>query len=84
MSRQERKTRLVRRIAVQDSAGQEHTVDEWGDFMRIQTLDGTWSNWARAGGRLLRGREHINPTEDDNVLQVAMSGELLTVLHRPE
>jgi hypothetical protein len=65
---------------VRDSAGNITTVQEWGDFMRFQSLDGQWSNWARAGGRLLRGREHINPTDDDNVLEVAMTGERLTVV----
>ncbi|EKD96594.1 MAG: hypothetical protein ACD_23C01388G0004 [uncultured bacterium] len=75
---------LVRRIAVLDSAGIQHTVQEWGDFMRFQFADNTWSEWSRSGGRLLRGREHINPTDSDNVLEVAMTGEKLTVVQATE
>ncbi len=84
MTRQERTTRLVRRINVTDSAGQPHTVEEWGDFVRVRYVDGRWSEWTRGGGRLLLGKEHINPTDNDNVLEVAMTGEKLTVIPSSE
>lgn len=78
MTRQEKKSMLVTTIRVVDSSSTQHTVEEWGDFIRVRYMDGTWSDWTRAGGRLLRGREHINPTEDNNVFVVAMTGEKLT------
>lgn len=78
--KQERKTQLVRQLQVVDASGNVHRVDEMGDFVRMQTLEGTWSNWARAGGRYLLNRQHVNPTDDPNTLQIAMTGELLTVL----
>lgn len=79
MTRQEKTTRLVRRIRVQDASGAPHTVEEWGDFMRVKFAEG-WSEWARSGGRLRMDGQHINPTDDKNVFEVAMTGEKLTTL----
>ncbi len=79
MTRQEKTTRLVRRIQVQDASGAPHTVEEFGDFMRVKFTEG-WSEWARSGGRLRMNGQHINPTDDKNVFEVAMTGEKLTTL----
>lgn len=78
--RQERTTRLARRLLVLDSKGALHTVEEWGDFVRVQYADDSWSEWGRAGGRLKMGRQHINPTDNEGVFEVAMTGEKLTVI----
>lgn len=78
--RQERDTRLVRRIAVLDTAGTRHTVVEWGDFLRVQSLDGQWSEWMRSGGRLRIGDEPVNPTDDPQVFELAATGERLTAV----
>lgn len=80
MNRQERATRLVRRIAVQDSSGERHTIEEWGDFMRQQWADGSWSEWARSGGRLRLGSRHVNPTDDEKVFELPDTGERLAVI----
>ncbi|MFE1574301.1 hypothetical protein ACFIQG_21260 [Comamonas odontotermitis] len=61
-----------------DSEGNSHTVLEYGDFMRIQSLEGTWSNWMRSGGRLKLNGEHVNPTEKEDVFEIASTGERLT------
>jgi hypothetical protein len=82
--KQQRQTQLVRRLQVVDTSGNVHRVDEMGDFVRVQSLEGTWSNWARAGGRYLLNRQHVNPTDDPNTLELAMTGERLTVLNPKE
>lgn len=79
MTRQEKTTRLVGRIPVQDTSGELHTVEEWGDFVRVKFSEG-WSEWARSSGRLRMNGQHINPTDDKNVFEVAMTGEKLTTL----
>lgn len=82
--RQERKTLLTKRITVLDSKGETHTVEEWSDMTRAQFADNTWSEWVRSGGRLKMGKEHINETDDDAVLEVAMTSERLTVVSPQE
>jgi hypothetical protein len=84
MSRQERTTQLVRRIPVTDSEGNSHTVMEWGDFIRVQAQDGLWSNWMRSGGRLKLKGEHVNPTDKEDVFEIASTGERLTVIPSSE
>ena len=82
--RQQQQAQLVRQLQVVDTSGNVHRVDEMGDFVRAQSLDGTWSNWARASGRYLLNRQHVNPTDDPNTLELAATGERLTVLPLPE
>lgn len=78
--RQERKTQLAGRIRVRDTSGQERTVEDMGDFVRVQYQDGSWSPWSRSGGRYLLNEQHVNPTDDDAILEIAATGELLTVI----
>lgn len=80
MSRQERTTQLVRKFKVRDTFGAVHTVEEWGDFVRLLTLDGQWTNWARNGGRLALGSRHVNPTDDPKVFELPDTGERLTAV----
>lgn len=82
--RQERTTQLVRKILVTDSEGESHTISEWGDFLRVQANDGVWSEWLRDGGRLKLNGEHINPTDDKNVFEIAATGERLTTVSPQE
>lgn len=82
--KQQRQTSLVRHLQVVDTSGKVHRVDEMGDFVRVQALDGSWSNWTRSGGRYLLNRQHVNPTDDPNTLELAATGERLTVLPQKE
>lgn len=75
---QQRQTKLVRRLQVVDTSGNLHQVDEMGDFIRVQYEDETWSDWARSGGRYLLKQQRVNPTNDPNTLELAMTGERLT------
>lgn len=84
MSRKETQTRLVRVIDVVDSSGQQRRIEERGVFMRVQYFDNSWSEWSRSTGRLVMGTEHINETDDENVFEVASTGERLTALPRAE
>lgn len=68
---------LLRRYRVVDSSGEAHTVQEWGDFVRVKFLEG-WSEWARSSGRLQMDGQHVNPTDAPNVFEVALTGEKLT------
>lgn len=76
--RQETQTRLVRRIKVTDENGSTHTIEEWGDFLRVQFNEG-WSNWDRSGGRFKLGRQTVNPTDDKQGFVVPTTGEILTI-----
>lgn len=84
MNRKEQMTRLVARIPVTDSSGARHTVEEHGDFFRVQYHDNSWSEWTRGSGKLLMKGQHVNPTDDDNTFEVAMTGEKLTVMPSPK
>lgn len=80
MTRQEKTTRLVRRISVKDEAGRARSVEEWGDFMRVQFNEGTWSEWNRSGGRFKLGQQTVNPTDDKQGFTVPTTGEVLTIV----
>lgn len=80
---QERTTRLVRHIRVRDTAGRDLVIEEWGDFMRVQTLDSGWSEWMRTGGRLKLNGKHVNPTDSPTVFELVETGERLTAVAPP-
>ncbi len=75
----QKSTRLVARIPVIRADGTRDTVEDWGDFQRVRFLEGNWSDWGRSGGRYLLHGQHVNPTDDERRLQVAATGEMLTV-----
>lgn len=79
MSRNETKTELVRRFRVTDESGNQRTVVEWGDFMRVQYPEG-WSNWTRSGGRYKLGEQTVNPSEDKLSFINPIDGEVLTIV----
>ena len=85
MSRQERKTDLVQRFRAKDASGHEHTIEEWGNFMRTQEYSGGWTSWMRVGGGKLKTADGqpVNETEDDSVFTLAATGEKLTVIAPP-
>lgn len=80
MAKQERTTRLVRCIAVTDTAGAPHFIDEYGEFLRLQTRQGQWGDWTRTGGKLLVDGRQVNPTPNPNVFQLSDTEEFLTVI----
>lgn len=80
MSRQERTTQQVKQIPVVDTAGKQHLIDEIVELIRVQSLDGTWSEWLEAGGYFLLNGEDVNPTNDPNVFELLETEELLTVI----
>ena len=84
MNNRQTDTRLVRRIRVQDGNGEMHTVEGWGDFLRVRSLDGAWSDWMRNGGRLRLKGQPVNPTDDPQMFELAMTGEKLTVVASPQ
>jgi len=69
---------------MQDEKGETHSIEEWGDFLRVQSWDGEWSEWMRSGGRLRLKGQHVNPTDDPQVFELAATGEKLTAVASPQ
>jgi hypothetical protein len=82
--KQEKGSWRVRLIQVKDTAGDIHQVEEIGDFIRVKPLNGPWTEWLRSSGRYRLNGQPVNATDDPNTLQIAMTGELLTVLNPSE
>lgn len=80
MARMERKKQLTRIASVEDSNGTPRQVKEVSEYVRIQTLDGAWSNWAFSSASWSLDGKHVNPTDSDDKMEVALTGEVLTVL----
>jgi hypothetical protein len=80
MPRQERTTRLVKRISVVDSSGAHGTIEGWGDFVRVQYTDGAWSDWQLGIVRLRLNGRPVNPTDDPDVFELAETMEKLTAV----
>lgn len=79
-TKEERASRLVAQINVLRADGKPGVVEEVGEFRRVLLISGKWTDWVHVSSRLLLRGEPVNATDDPGKLQVAMTGELLTVI----
>lgn len=64
MTRQEQKVELTGRYLAATPSGEQVTVEERTEFLRIQELSGAWSPWLPTTTRFTWGRIPLNPRED--------------------
>lgn len=60
----ERKTEQQKPVTMYDQAGKAYTVTCSVKFMRVQTLDGAWTDWQQTTKAFMCGAVPVNQLDD--------------------
>lgn len=76
----EEKFQLTGYISVKDEARNLRSVEKWEILVEMDFVDGC-QKWISSGNFTLKlDGQHVNPTRNPSILEIAATGELLTIV----